>query len=108
MANRLITQIESQNALLGAVVANFMLNKRDRIIEHKDADEVTVKGSNRIPLLINEKWFYIDTDTDLSTGADLDALQAEHPGVDIVGAWSFSGPANGSATLVVLTLYDNL
>ncbi len=72
MANRLITQIESQNALLGAVVANFMLNKRDRIIEYKDADEVTVKGSNRIPLLINGKWFYIDTDTDLSTGADLD------------------------------------
>jgi len=72
MANRLITQIESQNALLGAVVANFMLNKRDRIIEHKDADEVTVKGENRIPLLINDKWFYIDTDTDLSTGADLD------------------------------------
>ena len=72
MANRLITQIESQNALLGAVVANFMLSKRDRIIEYKDADEVTVKGSNRIPLLINGKWFYIDTDTDLSTGADLD------------------------------------
>ncbi|MFH1636217.1 MAG: hypothetical protein ABIG63_19690, partial [Chloroflexota bacterium] len=53
-------------------VANFMLNKRDRIIEYKDADEVTVKGSNRIPLLINSKWFYIDTDTDLSTGANLD------------------------------------
>ena len=72
MTNRLITQVESQNALLGAVVANFMLNKRDRIIEYKDADEVTVKGSNRIPLLTNNKWFYIDTDTDLSTGADLD------------------------------------
>jgi len=72
MANRLITQVESQNALLGAVVANFMLNKLDRILEYKDADEVTVKGSNRIPLLINDKWFYIDTDTDLSTGSDLD------------------------------------
>jgi hypothetical protein len=44
MANRLITQVESQNALLGAVVANFMLNKLDRILEYKDADEVTVKG----------------------------------------------------------------
>jgi len=72
MSNRLITQIESQNALLGAVVANFMLNKLDRMIEYKDSDEVTVKGSNKIPLLINDKWFYIDTDTDLSTGADLD------------------------------------
>lgn len=72
MSNRLITQVESQNALLGAVVANFMLNKLDRIIEYKDADEVTVKGSNRIPLLINSKWFYIDTDTDLSTATDLD------------------------------------
>jgi len=72
MSNRLITQVESQNALLGAVVANFMLNKLDRIIEYKDADEVTVKGSNRIPLLINGKWFYIDTDTNLSTASDLD------------------------------------
>lgn len=72
MANRLITQVESQGALLGSVVANFLLNKLDRIIEYKDADEVTVKGSNRIPLLINGKWFYLDTDTDLSTGADLD------------------------------------
>ncbi|MDD4986588.1 MAG: hypothetical protein PHQ43_12575 [Dehalococcoidales bacterium] len=72
MSNRLITQAESQNALLGAVVANFMLNKLDRMLEYKDADEVTVKGSNRIPLLINDKWFYIDTDTDLSTATDLD------------------------------------
>jgi hypothetical protein len=72
MANRLITQIESQNALLGSVVANFLLNKLDRIIEHKDDNEVTVKGSNKIPLNINDKWYYLDTDTDLSTATDLD------------------------------------
>ena len=72
MANRLITQVESQNALLGSVVANFLLNKLDRIIEYKDAGEVTIKGSNKIPLSINDKWFYIDTDTDLSTASDLD------------------------------------
>ena len=72
MANRLITQVESQSALLGSVVANFLLSKLDRLIEYKDADEVTVKGSNRIPLLINGKWFYLDTDTDLSTASALD------------------------------------
>ena len=72
MSNRLITKVESQNALLGAIVANFMLNKRDRILEYKDASNVTVKGSNRITLEIGGKWFYIDTDTDVSTAANLD------------------------------------
>jgi len=72
MANRLITQVESEAGLLGAVVANMLLNKLDRIIEYKDDDEVTVKGSNRIPLEINDKWFFLDTDVDLSTAADMD------------------------------------
>lgn len=96
MANRLITQVESQNALLGAVVANFMLNKLDRILEYKDSDEVTVKGSNRIPLLINSKWFYIDTDTDLSTATDLDT------GAVAAGTDYYVYACDNSGTLVFL------
>ena len=72
MANRLITQVESEAGLLGAIVANVLLNKLDQIIEYKDGNEVTVKGGNRIPLEINDKWFFLDTDVDLSTAADLD------------------------------------
>ena len=71
MTNRLVTKIQSQ-ALLGLIAANQALNKTDRIIEYKDADEVTVKGSNYIPLYLNGKWWSIDTDTALSTAADLD------------------------------------
>jgi hypothetical protein len=53
-------------------------NRNDRIVEYKDADEVTVKGSNYIPLYLNGKWWVLDTDVDLSLGSDLDTGSATH------------------------------
>ena len=72
MANRKVTKDVSDNVIAGAVLASFPLNKLDRIIEFKGANDVTVKGSNLIPMRIGDRWFLIDTDTDVSTATDMD------------------------------------
>ena len=75
MANRRVTKDESDAQIASAVLASFPLNKLDRILEAhvSDHDKVVVKGSNLIPLRIGNNWFLIDTDTNVSTAADLDA-----------------------------------
>jgi len=72
MANRLVTQCMSDVSDLACVLANMGLNKQDRIIEYKDADEVTIKGSNNIGFELNSKWWVLDTDVNLATGSDMD------------------------------------
>lgn len=72
MANRKVTKDESDNIIASAVLAGFPLNKRDRIVEWASKTTVTVKGSNFIPMRIGDNWFLIDTDTTVSTGADID------------------------------------
>jgi len=72
MANRLVTQVMSDVSDLACVLANMSLNKLTRIIEYKDADEVTIKGSNNIGFELNSKWWLLDTDVDVATGADID------------------------------------
>ena len=72
MANRLVTQVMSDVSDLACVLANMSLNKLTRTIEYKDADEVTIKGSNNIGFELNGKWWVLDTDVDLATGSDMD------------------------------------
>ena len=72
MANRLVTQTMSDISDLACILANMSLNKLDRIVEYKDADEVTIKGSNNIGFELNSKWWVLDTDVDVATGADID------------------------------------
>ncbi len=73
MANRSLTKDVSDNILAGAVIANFYLNKQDRLIKnHADHDKVTFKGSNEIPLKIGDNWFFCDTDVDISTATHMD------------------------------------
>ncbi|MEA3380563.1 MAG: hypothetical protein U9Q87_06790 [Pseudomonadota bacterium] len=73
MANRSLTKDVSDNVIAGAVIANFYMNKRDRFIEnHADHDKVTFKGSNEIPLKIGDKWYFCDTDVNISTATDMD------------------------------------
>ncbi len=72
MANRLVTQCMSDVSDLACVLANMGLNKLNRIIEYKDADEVTIKGSNNIGFELNSKWWILDTDTDISTASAMD------------------------------------
>jgi hypothetical protein len=57
-----------------AALTNFALDKRQRLIEaHASAhDKVVVKGSNIFVLQIGTKWFFLDTDVNVSTAADLD------------------------------------
>ena len=72
MANRLVTQVMSDVSDLACVLANMSLNKLTRLMEYKDADEVTIKGSNNIGFELNSKWWVLDTDVDVATGADMD------------------------------------
>lgn len=72
MANRLVTQVMSDVSALACVLANMSLNKRTRILEYKDADEVTIKGSNYIGFELNSKWWLLDTDVNVATGSDMD------------------------------------
>ena len=72
MANRLVTQVMSDVSDLACVLANMSLNKLNRIIEYKDVDEVTIKGSNNIGFELNSKWWILDTDTDISTASAMD------------------------------------
>ena len=73
MANRKVTKDVSDSVIASAVLAGFPLNKLDRIIEWASITTLTVKGSNLIPMRIGDNWFLIDTDTVVSTAADMDA-----------------------------------
>jgi len=72
MANRLVTQVMSDVSDLACVLVNMSLNKLTRLMEYKDADEVTIKGSNNIGFELNSKWWILDTDTDISTASAMD------------------------------------
>ena len=75
MANKKVTKDESNKAVAIAILGNFYLNKLDRLLEAHatDHDKVVVKGSNLIPLRIGDHWWFIDTDTNVSTATDMDA-----------------------------------
>ena len=96
MANRLVTQVMSDVSDLACVLANMSLNKLTRIIEYKDADEVTIKGSNNIGFELNSKWWLLDTDVDVATGADIDT------GAISNGRDYYVYACDNSGTLVVL------
>lgn len=73
MANGMVTLDMSDNIKAAAILGNFFLNKRNRLIEnHADHDKVTFKGSNEIPLKIGDNWYFTDMDVNISTGADID------------------------------------
>jgi len=78
MANRLVTQVASQNSDLAAILANMNLNPKSAILEYKSATVVTVKGSNNIPFELNSKWWTLDTDFDLDLDSDLDTGAKAH------------------------------
>jgi hypothetical protein len=74
MANRLVTKDVSDSQIASAVLASFPMNKLDRILEASAAHGTVIfKGSNLIPLRIADYWFLGDTDTNISTAADMDA-----------------------------------
>jgi hypothetical protein len=74
MANRKVTKDVSDANIAASVIASFTLDKSKRILEAHATDHtiIVVKGSNRIPLKISDSWFYVDTDTNVSTVTDLD------------------------------------
>ena len=72
MAITVITKDVSDNIIAGAVLGSFPLNKRDRLVEYKNATTLTVMGSNLIPLRIGDVWFLIDADEDVSVVDTLD------------------------------------
>ena len=74
MANRKVTKDESNLVVAAAILGNFYLDKRERLLEAHatDHDKVVVKGSNLIPLRIGDHWWFIDTDTNVSTATDMD------------------------------------
>jgi len=78
MANRLVTQVASQNSDLAAILANMHLNPKNAIVEYKSATVVTVKGSNVMGFALNGKWWVLDTDFDLDLDADLDTGAKAH------------------------------
>jgi hypothetical protein len=72
MANRKITKDVSDFVIAGAVLGNFPLNKLDRLLEWASKTTVVVKGSNNIPINIDNNWYLLDTDITLSTATDMD------------------------------------
>ena len=79
MSNMKVTKDMSDNIKAAAILANFYLNKRDRLLEAHptDHDKVVFKGSNLIPLKIGDNWFFCDTDVNISTATDLDTGTVE-------------------------------
>ena len=57
-----------------ALSGHFALDKRQRIAEAHptDHDKIVIKGSNVFILQIGSKWFFLDTDVDVSTTNDID------------------------------------
>lgn len=73
MSDTKVTKDMSDNIKASAILANFYLNKKDRLLEnHADHDKVIFKGSNLIPLKIGDNWFFTDTDVNISTATDMD------------------------------------
>jgi len=74
MANRKVSKDESNLVVAAAILGNFYLNKQERLLEAHptDHDKIVVKGSNLIPLRIGDHWYFIDTDTNVSTATDMD------------------------------------
>jgi hypothetical protein len=59
---------------IAALGNHFALDKRQRIAEAHptDHDKIIIKGSNIFVLQIGSKWFFLDTDVNLSTTNDID------------------------------------
>ena len=98
MANRKVTKDTSNLVAAGAILANFYLDKRVRLVEAHatDHDKVVIKGSNLIPIQIGEHWFYLDTDVDVTLPTDLDSYQADQVVDSCDSAWT--AKANVTAT----------
>ena len=75
---------------LAALSNHFALDKRQRIIEahSTDHDKVVIKGSNFFVLQIGSKWFYLDTDVDVTLPTDLDSCQADQIVDSCDSAWT--------------------
>lgn len=74
MSNAIVTKDMSDNIKAAAILANFYLNKNDRLLEAhgSDHDKVVFKGSSLIPLKIGNYWFFTDIDVNISTAIDID------------------------------------
>jgi len=74
MSNHQVTSDPCNFCVPVAALTNFALDKRQRLIEaHPSAhDKVVVKGSSIFVLQIGAKWFFLDTDVNVSTATDLD------------------------------------
>ena len=83
---------------LAALSNHFALDKRQRIAEahSSDHDKVVIKGSNIFVLQIGSKWFYLDTDVDVTLPGDLDSYQADLVVDSCDSAWT--AKANVTAT----------
>ena len=81
-----------------ALSGHFALDKRQRIAEAHptDHDKIIIKGSNIFVLQIGSKWFYLDTDVDVSFPTDLDSYQADQIVDSCDAAWT--AKANVTAT----------
>ena len=81
-----------------ALSGHFALDKRQRIVEAHptDHDKVVIKGSNIFVLQIGSKWFFLDTDVDVSFPADLDSYQPDQIVDSCDVAWA--AKANVTAT----------
>ena len=67
-----VTKDMSDNIKAAAILASFPLNKLDRLIEWASVTTVTIKGTNLIPLRIGDHWFFLTSDTTVSTATDMD------------------------------------
>lgn len=75
MSNRQVTKDVSDSVIAGAALADFYLNKLNRLIEAHVGDNTRVvvnSGGYLIPLQIGDHWFLIDTATDVDAVDDLD------------------------------------
>jgi hypothetical protein len=76
MSNRQVTRDVSDSVIAGAALADFYLNKLNRLIEAHDAGDntevVVNKGGYLIPLQIGDHWFLIDTAVHVDAVTDLD------------------------------------
>ena len=98
MSNIKLTPSPCTCVPLASLVNHFSLNKRDRIAEAHDIDhkKIVIKGSHLFPIKIGSKWFYLDTDVDVSFPADLDSYQADQIVDSCDAAWT--AKANVTAT----------
>jgi len=83
---------------LAALSNHFALDKRQRIAEAHltDHDKVVIKGSNIFVLQIGSKWFYLDTDIDVTLPTDLDSYQADQVVDSCDSAWTAKADVTAS------------